>query len=372
MDTSELFPPIHKSWHDRARRRYAAAVLGGEADRVPVDPMMMSHSTLACGFTIRDYYENPCLGAHCLAYVQELYDLLPVTKYYFAHPWMSELGTKIRFMDYIPPVPDNIVVNGPEDVDKLRVPDPEEIKNGFTYKRLTMANDYIKKKLPNMFVPLAACPEPEGSAAALCGIEEFLMWTVTDMDLTLKLIRKYTDTAISGAEAIAKTYGMALVNTGAVLANSDIMPPETIKKVAAENLPYLIKESFKRGAGPQIFYHFCGNHADDYHLFVNRIIYSPLTIVNIGYKGREVFPAEIMKEAFGDKATIMPAVDTKRFISPNPKAVYDEAVRQILAGRDSEKGFILGTACEVPPYSPPGHIRALVRAAEDYGRYGTW
>ncbi len=372
MDVSELFPPIDKGWQANARKRYAAAVLGGEADHVPVDPMMLSHATVACGHSIRDFYERPKLGAHCLAYAQQLYDLLPVTKYYFAHPWMSELGTRLKFMDLTPPVPENTVVQNAEDVERLEVPDADGIKEGFTFQQLSGAYDYIKEKLPEMFVPISPCPEPEGSAAGLAGIEEFLMWTLTDLDLALKLVRKYTDTAVAGAEAMAKTYGMALLTTGSVLANSDIMPPETIQKVAAENLEYLVRQAFTRGAGPQVFYHFCGNHDADLHLFEDRIIYSPLTIVHVGYKGREVYPAEEMKAMFGDKATIMPSVDTKRFTMPNPKGVYDEAARQILDGRDSPKGFILGTTCEVPPYSPPGNILALVRAAEDHGRYGDW
>ncbi len=372
MDTAELFPPIDLDWQNKSRKRYAAAVLGGDADRIPVDPMMLSHSTVACGHTIRDFYEKPKLGAHCLAYIQQLYDLLPVTKYYFAHPWMPELGIRLKFMDYTPPVPENVVVVEPEDVDLLEVPDSEEIKKGFTFTRLTEAYDYIREKLPQMFVPISPCPEPEGSGAGLAGLEQFLMWTITDMDLALKLVRKYTDTAVSGAEALAKRYGMALLTTGSVLANSDIMPPETIDKVAADNLEYLVKSAFTRGAGPQVFYHFCGNHENDYHLFINKIIYSPLTIVHMGYKGREVFPAGELKEAFGDKATIMPSVDTKRFIVPNPRAIYDEAARQIQDGRDSPKGFILGTTCEVPPFSPPGNLLALVRAAKDHGTYGTW
>jgi uroporphyrinogen decarboxylase len=68
----------------------------------------------------------------------------------------------------------------------------------------------------------------------------------------------------------------------------------------------------------------------------------------------------------------MGSVDTKLMINPNPKACYDAAKDQILAGRDSKKGYILGTSCETPPYTIPGNMRALVKAAQDYGTYGTW
>ena len=366
------FPEINKDWLKRAKRRYAASFMGGEFDRIPVDPMMLSHATVACGHTIRDFYERPELGAHCLAYVQEMYDLLPVTKYYFAHPWLPELGIKLKFMDKTAPVPVNTVVKRPEDVEKLHIPDLKEIEKGYTYNRLTGASKYIKEKLPDMFIPLAYCPEPVGSAAELCGVEEFLMWTETERDLAKKLIDVYVETAITGAEALANAYGSALISTGSVLENSDTMSPETIKDISPPALEKLVKGCLMKGAGPQIFYHFCGNRALDYELFVNEIIITPFTIMQMGYFGRDPFPASIMKERFGNRATIMPSVDTKLFVMPNELKIYEQAREQIINGRDSKMGCILGTCCEVPPNSHPANIYSMVKAASDFGAYGMW
>lgn len=372
MDVPSLFPPLDKEWQKKSKKRYASQFMCGEFDRLPVDPMMLSHSTVACGYRIRDFYEQPQLGAHCLAYIQELYDLLPVTKYYFSHPWLRELGLTMRPMEYTAPVPENVVVVDPEDVEKLHVPDTAEIEKGYTYNRLVDAYSYIQKNMPERFVPMAYCPEPVGAGAALCGLEQFLMYTITEMELAKKLVRIYVDTAVNGAEAIAKRYGMAMISTGAVFANSDVMSPDTIDQLAPGNIEYLVKQAFMRGAGPQVFYHFCGNHAGDYHLFTDRIVFAPFTIMQMGYHGQDPFPARILKEQYGRKATIMPSVDTKLFTVPNPRAIYEQAKMQLLEGRDSPNGFILGTTCEVPPMSAPGNILALVRAAEDFGRYGDW
>ncbi|MCL2608229.1 MAG: hypothetical protein FWD92_06760 [Methanomassiliicoccaceae archaeon] len=366
------FPEISGDWLKRAKRRYAASFMGGEYDRMPVDPMMLSHATVACGYSIRDFYERPELGAHCLAYAQEMYDLLPVTKYYFAHPWLPELGADLKFMDKTAPVPIDTVVKCAEDVDKLHIPDIKEIENGYTYTRLTGASRYIKEKLPEMFVPLAYCPEPVGSAAELCGVEEFLIWTETERELVKKMIDVYVETAITGAEALAKAYGSALISTGSVLENSDTMSPETIKDISPPALEKLVKGSLMKGAGPQVFYHFCGNRSLDYELYVNEIVITPFTIMQMGYFEREPFPASIMKERFGSRATIMPSVDTKLFVLPDQKRIYEQAKQQVINGRDSKMGCILGTCCEVPPNSHPANIRALVKAAEDFGRYGSW
>ena len=367
------FPEIDKDWLKRAKRRYAASFMGGEFDRIPVDPMMLSHATVVCGHTVRDFYERPELGAHCLAYVQEMYDLLPVTKYYFAHPWLPELGVDLKFMDLTAPVPVNTVVNSAEDVDELRIPDLKEIEKGYTYTRLTNASRYIKEKLPDMFIPLAYCPEPVGSAAELCGIEEFLMWTETERELVKKLIDVYVETAITGAEALANAYGSALISTGSVLENSDTMSPATIKDISPPALEKLVKGCLMKGAGPQIFYHFCGNRSLDHQLYVNELVITPFTIMQMGYYDREPFPAKIMKEEYGNRATIMPSVDTKLFVLPNgAMRIYEQARDQLIDGRDSKMGCILGTCCEVPPNAFPSNIHTLVKAAVDFGSYGSW
>lgn len=368
MDT---FDPIDDLWLQNAKKRYASAVIGAPgADRIPVDPMMLSHSTVFYGHTIREFYENPKLAAICLAHAQQHYDLLPVTKYYFAHPWLPELGINLKYMDLTAPVPTNIVVNDPEDAEKMEIPGAEQIRSGYTFNRLTMAMDYIKETMPNMFVPLAYVPEPVGAGAELCGLEQFFMWCQTEMDLAKKLVDIYVETATMGAEAIAKRYGMALLNTSAVLENSDSMSPEMIKDISPPALNKLVRNCLSKGAGPQIFYHFCGNHKDDYMLYPGKIVFTPLTIMQIGYWDRVEFPAEIMKDTFGNLCAIMPSVDTKLFvIENNQNEIYEHARSQIEGGIDTKCGMILGTTCEVPPYSYEYNIKSLVKAADDFGRY---
>jgi uroporphyrinogen decarboxylase len=68
----------------------------------------------------------------------------------------------------------------------------------------------------------------------------------------------------------------------------------------------------------------------------------------------------------------MVSVDTKLMVDPNFNRVYEQAKNQLLAARDSPRGCILGTACETPVPTNPGNILALVKAARDFGTYGTW
>ena len=246
------------------------------------------------------------------------------------------------------------------------------MENGFTGQLMTRAQDSIQKHTPDKFVPMTYTSDLTGGGAQLCGIENFVVWSLTERDVVHKLISKYTETAVNGAELMANRYGMAMISTGSVLANNDIFSDKDVNELSVNYLRDFVDKALRKGAGPQILYHLCGNHETDYKLFKERLIFTPFTIFHIGYKGREVFPSDILAKEFGDVATIMGSVDTRMMILPNPRRIYEQAKQQLIGGRDSKNGYILGTACELPPDALPANVYALVQAAKDYGTYGTW
>ncbi|MHC1680131.1 MAG: uroporphyrinogen decarboxylase family protein [Methanomassiliicoccales archaeon] len=345
-------------------------------DRIDVDPIILSNAAVNCGYTIRDFYEKPELGIHCVGYISQLYDLLAVTHWFFSLPWVTELGLKLQYKETLPPISTGPIYSEPEDVDKMHIPSKEELVKTTgefaTVARFYRIYDYVAKNLPMTLVPISYGFDLVGAAAEMVGVENFIMWTFTEPEAANKLVDKYTQTAINGAEAMADKYGMAMLIVGSVLANNDIFSDEAVEEYSVRNMYKYVDGCFKRGAGPQIFYHLCGNHQTDYKAFKDGLMWSPFTVIHAGYQGRNAFPSALLKETFQDKATCMGSVDTKLMIDNNPNKVYNAAKEQLLQGRDSKKGYILGTACETPPYTIPGQMLALVKAARDFGTYGTW
>jgi uroporphyrinogen decarboxylase len=246
------------------------------------------------------------------------------------------------------------------------------MENGWTGTRMIEAQDYIQEHLPNMFVPMTYTSDLTGGGAQLCGIDNFIMWSLTERDSAEKLVEKFTETAVNGAELMANRYGMAMISTGSVLANNDIFSDKDVNDLSVKYLNDFVNASLRKGAGPQLLYHLCGNHETSYKLFRDAVPFTPFTIFHAGYMGREVFPSDILMKEFGDRATIMGSVDTKIMILPNPKRVYEQAKEQLIRGRESRCGYILGTACELPPDALPMNVHALVQAAKDHGTYGEW
>jgi len=372
VDVGSIIPPSNEKWHKHAEKRFASPFTGQKFDRIDVDAMMLSHASLVSGYSINDFYTQPELGAACVANASEMYDLIPMTHWYFSLPWVAEMGAEVQFQPLLPPVVKEPNIKDLEMVDKLEVPDVKELEGGFTGKLMTRAQDYIQKNTPNKFVPMTYTSDLTGGGAQLCGIENFIMWTITERDAANTLIDKYMQVAVNGAELMARRYGSAFISTGSVLANNDIFADKDVEELSAKYLHKFIDKCLRKGAGPQVLYHLCGNHETDYKVFKERLVYTPFTIVHAGYMGREVFPSDVLMKEFGDRATIMGSVDTKIMILPNPKRVYEQAKEQLIRGRDSPNGYILGTACELPPDSLPTNVFALVQAARDHGTYGAW
>jgi len=379
MGYEEMFPAMNKRWHDNATKRFASPFVDNPHDRIDVDPIILSAAAVACGYTIRDFYEKPELGIHCVGYISHLYDLLPVTHWFFSLPWVTELGLKLVYKETLPPISTGPIYSAPEDVDKMHVPSKEELVNAqakygqlATVPMFYRIYDYVTKNLPMTLVPISYGFDLVGAAAEMVGMENFIMWTFTEPEAADKLVDKYTQTSINGAEALADKYGSAMLIVGSILANNDIFNDEGVERYSVKNMYKYVDGCFKRGAGPQVFYHLCGNHETDYKLFRDGLMWSPFTVFHVGYKGRNPFPSSLLKQNFEDRATCMGSVDTKLMIDPNPNKVYNQAKEQLLGGRDSKKGYILGTSCETPPYTIPGQMLALVKAARDFGTYGTW
>ncbi len=372
MSVEDIIPPSNDKWHAHAAKRFASPFTGQRFDRIDVDAMMLSHAAVISGYTINDFYTKPELGAACVANASEMYDLIPMTHWYFSLPWVAEMGAEVEFQPLLPPVVKKPNITDLEMVDKLEVPDLKEMENGFTGQLMTRAQDYIQKATPDKFVPMTYTSDLTGGGAQLCGIENFIMWTMTERDAAHKLTEKFTEVAVNGAELMAKRYGSAFISTGSVLANNDIFSDTDVEELSAKYLRKFVDRSLRKGAGPQVLYHLCGNHETDYKVFKDRLVFTPFTIMHAGYMGREVFPSDVLIKEFGGIATIMGSVDTKIMILPNPKRVYEQAKEQLLRGRDSKNGYILGTACELPPDSYPANVFALVQAARDYGTYGSW
>jgi len=364
-----FFPDINKDWHAHATKRFAGPFVDVHYDRVDVDPVALPIAAIQNGYTLKEFYQKPKLGIASIVWFNEMYDLLSVAHWFYSNVYMRELGCKLEYKETLPPVvTGERPIKAPEDVDKLRVVDVSELDKGPTNMELFDAYDFLAKYYAGFFVPIHWGFCPTAMSAELVGVDKFMLWTIKQPKLCHKILDTVVSTSANGAISIAKKYGFAMMVIGGVLANSDLLSTPKIKEFGLDYHIKLVNKAFKGGAGPQLWYHLCGNHSKDYQIWKDEIM-SPFTVMHIGYMGKESFPVKLAKEAYGNRATIMSSVDTKLMYRGTPREVYDVSKQMILDGKDSPRGFVHGCACEVPAYTPPGNVYAMVKAARDWGKY---
>ena len=57
-----------------------------------------------------------------------------------------------------------------------------------------------------------------------------------------------------------------------ILGNEDILSDQAVKDSSIIYLHDLVRSAMNKGAGPQVFYHLCGNHETDYKLTNNQLV----------------------------------------------------------------------------------------------------
>jgi uroporphyrinogen decarboxylase len=75
------------------------------------------------------------------------------------------------------------------------------------------------------------------------------------------------------------------------------------------------------------------------------------------------------KQRVGTRLFLKGNVDPVHTVLRGTPAECREDARRRLAIAMEGGGYILSTACSVPPHAPPENVNALSLAAEDYGRY---
>jgi uroporphyrinogen decarboxylase len=119
-----------------------------------------------------------------------------------------------------------------------------------------------------------------------------------------------------------------------------------------------------REAGILLAHHGCGYspYFKEVRQWVNPAVYSFADLPE------DCSGFNMLKESYGQEATLMGYVPTELLYMGSPKEVILESVRQI-AELGKNGRFILAPACEYPPNASLQNARAMVAAAENFSKF---
>lgn len=337
-----------------AKERVLSALHRERPDRVPVTPLVGHFAARVNGVTIGSFSSNASVLAKSLIEAQRRFGYDAV--YVAADTWINAeaMGCAITFPDDSPAF-GHPIVSGPDDLAKLRIPDPHEDGR---WPMMLRAVELVAAELGETCCIVGNFDQsPFSLAAQLRGTTQFMFDLIDAPQFAFDLLEICAKAVIRYARAIAEA-GAHVLNTGDSAAGGSLIGAALYEKYA---LPFerMVFESLADTGCPRVL-HICG----DSHSILEAMATS-------GAEGLEIDYQMDMADAarrVGDKVCLIGNLNPIHILSNTPEQIVAESKRIIEAGKQAE-GFIFASGCTIAPATPGENISAMVHAAEEYGSY---
>ena len=338
--------------------RVASLLVGRQIGRVPFFPFSLGFSALTAGYPVATVYSDPGKSYTAQMLTQRMYgyDQDPFLGY--AAYGTCEFGGETNF-----PIGSNIhapasvrfPVQSEKDVVSLLLPDPEKagmLPRAFEFSILQQQNGTgISVVLPGVFT----------LAVNLCGVEKLCMWLVNEPDIADKVLSIAADHILDVISLWVDSFGAdgLIPQLWEPAAANSVISPRHFERFVLPHQNKLQAKILAMGVR-HILCHICGEQNKNLPFWSQVPMGNP-GIVSIG---NQVSIADAIK-CFGDKCVIAGNLATELIAQGTAQEVYDTAKACIEAGRNAPRGFILMTACETPPLTPPHNFYMINKALRD-------
>jgi uroporphyrinogen decarboxylase len=335
------------------KERMANFLQGKPIDRIPCAPLILNHAARILGVKISEYNRNgKTMGeAHVAAFKKYGNDFIFI--FSTTSTLAEAMGTKLFFPEDDAPWVDEPIVKNPEDVDKVKMVDPE--KDGRLPVYLEATSLCNEKVGDEVFVGCVFAG-PFTTAAALRGTENFVKETYKNPELVHKLLQLSMENALIFIDAILKVNGIPVLVEP--VGSGSLISPIQFKKFV---LPYLkpIVDKIHEAQLPCIL-HICGKTS---------MIVEPMAESGSDALSLDVIDLQEAKEKVGDKVCLIGNVrPAETMLKGKPEDVERESKECLEKAKDNPGGFILSSGCEIPINTPPENILAMINAARKYGK----
>jgi uroporphyrinogen decarboxylase len=266
------------------------------------------------------------------------------------------LGCAIRYTADGPPHVAEPLIKMPDDIEKLRVPDPERT---FPLSEMLKTTRIIKRETGGkVFINGRADQGPIALALALVGPQQFLTMLMQPelKDWCRKLVGfcSQVNVALGEAQLRAGAHSSTIGLAGASLISPALFDVFELPGARA------FCEAMRR-AGGFGFVHACG---DETIMLEN--------LLATGADCLELDPgtnAETCKRAVQGRASVLGMIDPAQVMRFGTPELVQQKARQMLATMGPGGGFIIGPGCALPADTPVDNVLALMECVRREGMY---
>jgi len=326
----------------KPKDRIELSIRGEPSSTPAVLPLIGAHSAVIFNANVHKAFTDGKLMADLQTKVAELYKPDGIFHYMDLTVEAEALGAKIQFRGHFPAVVEHHIPEEPEfDESKGRI------------RHFIRAVRLLNERVGNELFIGAYVTGPLTLAFELLGSRDVVRWLAGKGGVVGDLLPRLTK--------FISEYAKALIDNGA----EGVMVLEPCCALASpkmfRSVISFINETCTtiraRGAIP--FLHTCG---DVTHLLpllheVEALVYQIDSMVDLR-RAREVIP---------DKC-LMGNIDTSLLLRGGIREIV-EAVRKCISYMDARQ-YILSAGCEIPPRTPPEHLKAMISEARRKSKNG--
>jgi len=249
-------------------------------------------------------------------------------------------------------------VKSEKDVEGLQLPNPKKagmLPRAIQFSKLQQQNGTgISVVLGGVFT----------LAANLCGIEKLCTWLSGEPDIANKLLSTATDHILDVISLWVDEFGTErfIPQLWEPVAANSIISPRHFERFVLPHQKSLHEKILALGV-KHILCHACGEQNKNLPYWSQVPMGNP-GIVSIGNQ----VSIKSAIEHFGDTCVIAGNLATELVVGGTAREIYDAAKSCIEDGRKAPRGFILMTACETPPLTPPYNFYVINKAVHDCGQ----
>jgi uroporphyrinogen decarboxylase len=353
---NQIVPPDRMT----TTERLSALKNGEKPDRVPFFSSVGGYAARISGLSLKEYYTNveACLEAQLWARELHGYDDTPGFGWGDWGGW--EFGGVLQFPEtdegwtprtLHPPV------QKPSDVDRLAIPDPRKtglLKLARDFNRLLTARGYSAK------IKLGS---PTTLVASMIGPSRLMTWFIREPEAVRTAYDKAVALIIRAAEATLADFGPnCSAGISAPLDSNELIGPRIFETFAWPPLKRICDWLTDRHV-TRLHIHLCGDHRLNLPAWT-ALPWPRRTSVSIGRMDMEKAAL-----AFGDDFIITGNLSTTLLATGRPDEVLAAAGKCIEIGKHFPGGYALMPECEMPVFTPPINILAMLKATRIYGQY---
>ena len=335
------------------KERMGAFLTGQPIDRVPVVPLVLNQAARVAGMTVGEHCRDGAKmgAAHVAAY--RLYGQDMITIFTDTSVLAEAMGTKLHYSDDDAARVETPIVQTPEDIEKVLDADPHGDSGMAVY--LEAIAHCVAEVGDEVFVGCCFAA-PFTTAAGLRGTDVLARDVHRNPELVNALLDKATAVGIKFIDACAEVGGVPVivdpVATGSVLSEAQFrafaLPgmAKQVDAIHAKGLPAVV--------------HVCGKT----HRLLEALADTGADVLSL-----DIVDLAEAKARIGSRACLMGNVrPAQTLLEGTPEQIEAEVIDCLRRAGDSPGGFILATGCEVPLNTPPANVRAMIAAADKWGK----